>query len=217
MEQTKKGVLKVVAKSGGIILEGDEKWFNPSFGAKQNILDNLEDLKKLKGKKVVLLMTDKDYVFEGVSEVKPESVTEEKVGNKQMSDSEAKALVKKVEADNKVKESTKSTEVDYVTIKGKKHYLYKALLRMAREKGLVSLTVINSETDFKSKSALCHCKAAYKDGTHYEAIGSSTPDNTGTMTKEHYVEMANTRAMSRALRFSLGIGDASAEEMDMKD
>lgn len=61
----RKGKLIVVAKTGGIKLEGDDNWINPSKGAKGNVLDNLEKIKGLKGQQVVLTMAS-DNSFSGI-------------------------------------------------------------------------------------------------------------------------------------------------------
>jgi len=52
------GKVKVVAKTKGILLEGDESWYNPKD-------DKVKEYVKpeFRGKEVVLTMTDKENVF----------------------------------------------------------------------------------------------------------------------------------------------------------
>ena len=49
-----KGILSRVSKFGGIILKDNEQWYNPTMEAKQDILDRLDDLKKLVDKPVII-------------------------------------------------------------------------------------------------------------------------------------------------------------------
>jgi len=83
MEQiTKK--LKVIAKTGGIKVEGNENWINPVRDKKDLILENIETIKTWVGKEVVLDMDGKEFKGIGIYKAeqpeisKPESVSDEK-------------------------------------------------------------------------------------------------------------------------------------------
>ena len=108
----------------------------------------------------------------------------------------------------------KSNEV--VDIKGKKHVIYQGLLRLAHEKGLMNFEILEKYVSDDMKKSWClvraHCRKDQKD-VFFDGIGSSTPDNTGSMTESHPVEMEHTRAKGRALRDFLNIGQAMAEEL----
>lgn len=95
----KTGKLSVVAKTGGIQLEGEGKWINPAKTAKENILKNLEKLRSVRGKEVVLNM-EADNVYKSIQIVEPEQkeeaqeeenqVTEERIADAEESAPEAK-------------------------------------------------------------------------------------------------------------------------------
>lgn len=119
----------------------------------------------------------------------------------------------------KPKESTgEFRENEVVEIKGKKHVIYEGLLRVAHEKGLKNFEIIEKFISADMKTAWVQVRAHVRVGdksveTFFDGIGSSTPENTGTMTQDHPVEMAHTRAKGRALRDFLNIGQAMAEEI----
>ena len=101
-------------------------------------------------------------------------------------------------------------------INGKKFVLYSGLFDLAYQKKIESLEVKEFFVDWEKKSAYCIVTAKFvRDGETiiFEGFGSATPDNCGTMTKEHFVEMAQTRAKARALRDALNIDMCSTEEL----
>lgn len=107
---------------------------------------------------------------------------------------------------------------EIVNIKGKNHVIYEGLLRLAHQKGLKSFEIIDKFVSSDMKIAWVQVRAHVTIGdksieTFFDGIGSSTPENTGTMTEHHPVEMAHTRAKGRALRDFLNIGQAMAEEI----
>lgn len=123
---------------------------------------------------------------------------------------------KKEEKDKKEENFGEFKSNEVVDIKGKKHVIYQGLLRLAHEKGLMNFEILEKYVSDDMKKSWClvraHCKKDKKD-VFFDGIGSSTPDNTGSMTESHPVEMANTRAKGRALRDFLNIGQAMFEEL----
>lgn len=113
--------------------------------------------------------------------------------------------------------STDSDKTDHiVTIGDKKFITYAGLLK--KSQGLVKeMLVVRETVDLAAKSAWCVVKVIMKDQRVFEAIGSGTPENIGTMTKKHFIEMAHTRAKSRALRDALGIDMVALEELADED
>ncbi len=105
---------------------------------------------------------------------------------------------------------------EIVDIKGKKHVIYEGLLRLAHKSGLKNFEILEKYVSEDMKRSWClvrvHCIKDKKE-VFFDGIGSSTPDNTGTMTESHPIEMAHTRAKGRALRDFLNIGKAMAEEI----
>lgn len=176
-----RGKVKIVAKTGGIQLEGVDKWHNPNSEIKDDIIQQIT-----KGDKIILKYDEKD--------------------NGRFCE-----ILLDLEAPEEPDSSTKSND-DYADIKGKKHPLYKFLLREAHEAGLAEILIVEQVIDFERKTAWCKVRVNSKKGT-FEGVGMSSPENTPSHTAKHYVEMANTRAKSRAFRDMLNIGEASKEEM----
>jgi len=54
----RKGMLKVLAKTGGIKLDNDDAWINPTPEAKANITERLEEARKLIGKLINLTINE---------------------------------------------------------------------------------------------------------------------------------------------------------------
>jgi len=103
-----------------------------------------------------------------------------------------------------------------VNIKGKDFVTYAGLLEKAHENGLQSIEILESWVSEDMKIAWCKVRAKFikdKKEMYFDGFGSSTPDNTGEMTKTHPVEMSHTRAKGRALRDFLNIGTAMMEEL----
>ncbi len=99
-----------------------------------------------------------------------------------------------------------------VDIKGKKFVTYNGLLDLAHTKGLNDMRVIDLVVDWKNKSA--YCTVACKIGElEVMGVGSGTQENCGSMVKNHFVEMAHTRAKARALRDILNVDMVSLEEL----
>ena len=132
-----------------------------------------------------------------------------------LSDIQKKPEAKKTGA-KKLESTGEFNENEIVDIKGKKHVIYEGLLRVAHKKGLKKFEIIDKFVSQDMKIAWVQVRAYCekdKKEIFFDGIGSSTPDNTGTMTEHHPVEMAHTRAKGRALRDFLNIGQAMAEEI----
>ena len=67
--ELKKGILKVIAKTGGIKLENEDDWINPTKNFKDYILKNIEMLKKWKGQLIYLEMSDSGGTYKGIGPV----------------------------------------------------------------------------------------------------------------------------------------------------
>ena len=84
-------------------------------------------------------------------------------------------------------------------------------MAMAHDAGLVGIHIV--EMNYDGKSATCIVECRFKDGKVWEGCGSANPENLGSMVKAYQVEMAETRAIGRALRRALNIDMVSAEEV----
>lgn len=106
---------------------------------------------------------------------------------------------------------------DIVNISGKDFMTYEGLLKKAHEKDPnFSMVIRESFVSEDMKRAWCKVRlGSGPEGSRqiFDGFGSSTPENTGSMTMSHPVEMSHTRAKGRALRDFLNIGVAMAEEI----
>lgn len=96
-------------------------------------------------------------------------------------------------------------------IQGKTHVLYAGLLKLAHEKGLTSLQVVQVKDI--PEGAMCHVRAIMKDGSTFDGVGTGTTKNLKNFTIVYPYEMAQTRAKARALRDSLNINMVAVEEL----
>jgi len=147
-----------------------------------------------------------EYVKLGPAEL---TITDEKVSFCSMNQSDPG---KKAEVKSPTNPTSQETGKDIVNIKGKDFMTYEGLLKKAHEKGKFDLVVIEKKISEDMKTAWCHVRLT-ADGQTIDGMGSSTPENTGSMTENHPIEMAHTRAKGRALRDYLNIGLVMAEEL----
>jgi hypothetical protein len=97
-------------------------------------------------------------------------------------------------------------------VRGRPFVLYKGLLAMAHEAGLVEL---HAEFILVEPGiiALAKASALFADGRRFSECADATPDNVGTTVKEHFARIALTRAKARTLRDALNVGMCSMEEL----
>jgi len=109
---------------------------------------------------------------------------------------------------------------EYALLKGKKHPLYKGVLREAHDNGMLDLKVrvLQSPSEENRGVAICEATAVFPgpDGREriFTEIGDADDSNVNPMIRPHKIRMAATRAKGRALRDALGIGVALKEEID---
>jgi len=200
-EQRIRGIVKLVSKMkehderlqiGWALEKNPQKWFN-AYGDERELnvlLDNIIQ----KGNEV-------EFNFDSLA-------------------NKVTGLVRTQKAKEDSKNTT-SNPKDVVNIKGKDFVTYAGLLKKAHEKGLQSIEILESWVSEDMKMAWCKVRAKFVAKNKiseikemfFDGFGSSTPENTGEMTKTHPVEMAHTRAKGRALRDFLNIGTAMLEEL----
>lgn len=110
-----------------------------------------------------------------------------------------------------VKEITKENNSGIIDIKGKDFMTYEELLNQAHKKGKFSMEIIDSWVSEDMKMSWCKVRLKLNEQV-FDGFGSSTPSNTGTMTSDNPIEMAHTRAKSRALRDFLNIKQLILDE-----
>lgn len=198
------GIVKVVAKTGGIMLQGSEDWFNPADTiARQQVVP------EMKGKTIKLtLAQDNKKVFTEIVVLEKEltsdnlSVKEETIQTDEPTNTVSdKAL------------SSKQFQKHHLVKIGEKQFVtYNGLLALAHKSGLEELRILQSGVDMQQKTAWCIVRAKSKDMI-VDGFGSATPENLVSQVAKSFVEMAHTRAKSRALRDLLNVDMCSAEEM----
>ena len=111
-----------------------------------------------------------------------------------------------------IKKPSENKDNFIVKISGKDFMTYEGLLNKAHAKGNFSIIITDSWVSEDMKKAWCKVRLTTKDQT-FDGFGSSTPENTTSMTQSYPVEMAHTRAKGRAMRDFLNIGEVMAEEL----
>lgn len=117
--------------------------------------------------------------------------------------------------DNKNNRNNRNINPDFIVkIQGKEFITANGLLAIAeQEGGIESITVTELKYFPEHKSAYATVFVRMKDGREFSDCGSGTPDNLGSVVNTYPVEMAVTRARSRALRFGLNVDYVSADEI----
>jgi len=77
---------------------------------------------------------------------------------------------------------------------------FETLLNEAYKNGLTRIQTEKIEIDLENKYALFRATVTGKNGT-FEAHGDATSENVGDFIKPHFIRMAETRAIARALRW----------------
>ena len=175
----KEGVVKTVAKTGGIIFEDEPNtWYNPEKIKKNMVIP------ELRGKRISLTLAEgNNFIALQVSDKQPEE------------------------------------NPHVIKIAGKDYVTHEGLVKEATEKGLIKVNTSIISFDWDKKVCLARAEVTMiKEGNiaHqavFSGLGSGTPENLKKMVENNFVEMAETRAVNRALRIALGRGATTAEEM----
>ena len=96
-----------------------------------------------------------------------------------------------------------------INLQGKEFILFAGLLEIAHEQGL---SEVSTEIVELRPAAVVKATVKTSKGT-FTGIGDASAENVNKMIAKHYIRMAETRAIARALRFATNIGITSVEEM----
>jgi hypothetical protein len=108
------------------------------------------------------------------------------------------------------------TKEHYASIQGKEYILLKGLLLMAHEAGFRGMQseitqVASKENGWRAVAHVTvHLQGEDEQPSIFEACADASVETTKLLA---YERMAETRALSRALRFALNWGDVTADEM----
>lgn len=106
---------------------------------------------------------------------------------------------------------------EVIQLKGKSYVLFTGLLRMAHEAGLQSVTtkLLQEPNAQNEQMAIVEATVVFQEEGFaprvYTALGDASPQTTQL---KAFVRMAETRAVARAFRWALAIGDTALEELD---
>lgn len=100
-----------------------------------------------------------------------------------------------------------------IKLQGRDYVTHEELVQEATEKhGLQRVQSELVHVDYEARLAVFRATVVVKHGT-FEAFGDASPENVSRNIAPHWLRMAETRAVSRALRLATGRGTA-AEELD---
>lgn len=91
---------------------------------------------------------------------------------------------------------------------------FKGLLSKAHEEGLrqTKTTLVQIPSEANRNTAIVHATVRTRRGT-FTGIGDANPQNVNRRIAPHVVRMAETRALARALRVAVNVGEVSLEEL----
>ena len=84
------------------------------------------------------------------------------------------------------------------------------------EKRVIAIKTEIIQADFEKNVFVVKATVILSSGQEYQGIGTATRDNLTKITLNHGLEMAETRAVARALRKAYAIGIPSIEELSEK-
>lgn len=207
-EVIKSGKIDKISKFGGILFEGEDKWYNA-----EKILASKLEIPKLKdalgGKRVSLSLDDKGNWI-GISVHVDD---DEEVQNPEEDVNYGEETVSGTPAN----EDKKTIGTMFITMQGKTFVTFAGLLNEAHKKGLVSIETFmvsppGSEQVIFKAIAICRDKDT-KELKKFEAHGDADATNVNKMIAVHKIRMAETRSICRALRLLTNIGMTSIEEL----
>jgi len=103
-----------------------------------------------------------------------------------------------------------------INLSGKEYVTHQGLVWLAHIRGIQSIETEMVQGQLQEGFFLFKATASGERGT-FSGHGDAKPNNVGKMVKPHLIRMAETRAISRALRLYCGVGITSKEELDMQD
>jgi hypothetical protein len=96
---------------------------------------------------------------------------------------------------------------------GRRYVLFSGLLALAHEEGLtrVTTTLVQIPNDSNGNVSICHATVETTKGT-FDGIGDASPTNVGRAIVPHLIRMSDTRAVARAFRVAVNVGEALADD-----
>jgi len=110
-----------------------------------------------------------------------------------------------------------------IDIQGKKFIKADGLMHLAHKVGVAEIKITHQEVNWEAECARTIVtvkllpEKSLGNERYFTGSGSATPQNCSGMVKKHFVEMSETRAVSRALRKALNVDMVSAEEITKEE
>ena len=209
------GICLILPAENGVT----EKWFNADKDNEQaKGMLNLE----LKGKEVELMMTKEnpEKSFYSITELGAGTLSPVQTRQTTQKVPQAKAAIAgKGKAPTKLMAGDIEIPSQFVTdLMGKQYINHHGLLHIAHKMGLVGI-----ETEHISLDPTCiifKATVTMKVGKVtkiFTGYGDADKGNVNDRIAQHYIRMAETRAINRALRLATNIGMTSEEELGKQD
>ena len=99
-----------------------------------------------------------------------------------------------------------------IKLQGKEYVTHAELVEWASKAGLREVRTEILHMDLEKRQAIVQATAAGERGT-FQGLGDALPDNVGRMVASHWLRMAETRAVNRALRLYTGRATTSIDEL----
>jgi len=182
----------------------DDKVYKPTEQA-------FEFVKKyMVGKRVEITLTN-----EGSNEFSFIRITSDQEGT-----SEQQPMIRtKEEVKEQMAETKKQQQKEFdikpyiINLQGKDYITHEGLLKLAHHKGLANITSKIIEVNVEKGVCIVQARVMMENGKMFSGLGDATPQNLNAMIKPHFIRMAETRAINRALRFATGLGMCSFDEL----
>jgi len=105
-----------------------------------------------------------------------------------------------------------------VLLQGRTFVRLGGLLELAHSSGLrgIATPMLQVPSADNGQTAICSATVTIRDAS-YTAHGDANPGNVSRNIAPHLIRMAESRAVARALRFGLGVGETALEELGSAD
>jgi len=104
-------------------------------------------------------------------------------------------------------------------IDGREFVKYPGLLDLGHQKGIhrIEVTILQLPSAENSNSAICRAEVESTQGELFSDIGDASPMNCSAKVAKHFLRLASTRSIARALRSFTNIGMTCLEELGGDD
>lgn len=104
-------------------------------------------------------------------------------------------------------------------IDGREFVKYPGLLDLGHQKGIsrIDVSLLQMPSADNGNCAICRAEVESTNGAHFSDIGDASPSNCSAKVAKHFLRLASTRSIARALRSYTNIGMTCFEELGDDD